>query len=339
MDRIRAWPTALEPVTVNARGLPQASWIDHPSGFLALSVRNRRFELPGRPGFVAYREQGRHLVAFGGVHAPESERARLLNAFLAEAARQQKVALFVQIREEAVPLFLDHGMTVNQFGTSITLELAGYNLTGSEKMRLRNKINRAHKAGIRVLEIGTDVPSGEAVFAQLRTITAGWLAGKKKQELDFMIGELGAPGDPHRRIFVALDKKGAHVGFITYVPAWGRMPGYLHDLARRLPDAPAGTMEAVNALALQKLMREGVRFLHFGFTPFILFGEEYPGFSRAMAWLGRILRRNGQALYPADSQAAYKLKWGPRILEREFIAARPLALRAAYDLLRLTRSL
>jgi len=339
MDRIRSSPSALGLATASASSLPQASWIDHPSGFLALSARNRRFELPDRPGFVAYREQGRHLIAFGGVHAPAAERARLLDGFLAEAARQRRVALFVQIREEAVPLFLDRGMTVNQFGISVTLKLAGYSLSGSGKMRLRNKINRAHKAGVRVLEIGSDVASGEAVFAQLETITAGWLAGKRRRELDFMIGELGAPGDPHRRIFVALDKKGTHVGFVTYVPAWGRMPGYLHDLARRMPGAPAGTMEAVNALALQKLMREGARFLHFGFTPFILMGNEYPGFSRSMAWLARILRRHGRFLYPADSQAAYKLKWGPGILEREFIAARPLALRAVFDLLRLTRSL
>jgi hypothetical protein len=34
--------------------------IDHPSGFLALSRRNRRFTLPGRRGFLAFREQGMH---------------------------------------------------------------------------------------------------------------------------------------------------------------------------------------------------------------------------------------------------------------------------------------
>ena len=32
--------------------------IDHPSGYLALSSRNRRFLVPGLSGFVAYREKG-----------------------------------------------------------------------------------------------------------------------------------------------------------------------------------------------------------------------------------------------------------------------------------------
>ena len=44
-------------------------------------------------------------------------------------------------------------------------------------------------------------------------------------------------------------------------------------------------------------------------------------------------------LYPAMSQARYKLKWGPDIVEREYLAARPLSIRGVIDLLRLTRSL
>jgi hypothetical protein len=50
------------------------------------------------------------------------------------------------------------------------------------------------------------------------------------------------------------------------------------------------------------------------------------------------LRRRGQAIYPSDSQASYKLKWGPDIVEQEYVAARPLSLRAVIDLLMLTRA-
>jgi len=317
----------------------EAAWIDHPSGFLALTARNQRFVLDGRPGFVAYRRQGRHLVAFGGVHAPPPERARLLDAFLAEAARRRLSALFVQVREECVPLFLDRGLVVNQLGSSYGLALAGYGFGGSAKMQLRNKIARARKAGVRVGEIGVDLPADAATFARLDAITAAWLAGKRKPELDFMIGEVGRPGDPHRRIFLASDPDGRAVAFISYVPVWGRTPGYLHDLTRRIPDAPTGTMEAINATAIETFIGEGVAHLHFGFTPFILSGQEYPGASRAMAWLARMLLRHGQAIYPAESQVAYKLKWGTDLIDREFIAAQSLSLPAAIALLRLTRSL
>ena len=135
------------------------------------------------------------------------------------------------------------------------------------------------------------------------------------------------------------DRAGRAVGFVTCVPAWGQMPGYLLDLGRCLPDAPIGTMDAAIAAALETLKREGVAFAHLGFAPFIFSGEEYPAASRSVAWLGSMLRRYGKALYPAESQLGYKLKWGPVIIDREFIAARPLSLRAVFDILRLTRTL
>ena len=41
-------------------------FIDHPSGFLALSSHNQRFTITELPGFIAYREQGKHWIFFGG---------------------------------------------------------------------------------------------------------------------------------------------------------------------------------------------------------------------------------------------------------------------------------
>ena len=105
-------------------------WIDHPSGWLALSPRNARFERPGAPGFVAYREQGKHLVTFGGVHAPEAERAPLLAAFLAHAEGRRKRVLAVQVRAAQAALFAAHGFTVNRFGASYGLSIASHGLGG-----------------------------------------------------------------------------------------------------------------------------------------------------------------------------------------------------------------
>jgi lysylphosphatidylglycerol synthetase-like protein (DUF2156 family) len=82
-----------------------------------------------------------------------------------------------------------------------------------------------------------------------------------------------------------------------------------------------------------------VPFLHFGFTPFVVDDEEQPGANRLAAWLVRMLFRHGRAIYPAATQMQYKLKWTPDIIEREYLAARPLSVRAVLDLLLLTRSL
>ena len=316
-----------------------AAFVDHPSGFLALSSRNERFTYAGIPGFIAYRERGRHLVAFGGVHSLPSSRGPLLDRFVEHARGHGRRVIAVQVRESQVGLFRARGFSVNQLGTSFGLRLARFGLGGADKMQLRNKISRARRAGLSVVELRRDAPCDETIFAELSAVSARWLRAKGHDELDFMIGELGDPDDSRRRIFAARDGSGRTVAFITYVPVWGETPGYLHDLTRRLPDAPAGAMELINAHALERMRAEGVAVLHFGFTPFIVGDAEPSGASRLAAWLIRELGRRGGMLYPARSQACYKLKWGPDIVEREYLAARPLSIRGVIDLLRLTRSL
>ena len=326
-------------MTPTTTALDASELVDHPSGFLALSARNQRFTVSDVPGFIAYREQGRHLIAFGGVHAAPSSQPELLDRFLEHAASGRRGVVVVQLREPQVPLFLARGFTVNKLGTSFGLTLRHYSLAGSQKMQLRNKISRARKAGLRVVEVGRDLPRDERTFAQLHAISAEWLKGKGKNELEFMIGELADPADSRRRIFMAVDPRDQAVAFITYVPAWGARFGYLHDLTRRRPSAPPGTMELINAHAIEQMMAEGVEYLHFGFTPFIVDGDEHTGASRLVAWTVRKLQRYGRLIYPADSQARYKLKWGPDIREPEYIAARPLSIRSLIDLLRITRSI
>jgi lysylphosphatidylglycerol synthetase-like protein (DUF2156 family) len=330
---------ASDPLRSSAeRNFDPSTVIDHPSGFLALSPRNARFTIDGIDGLLAYREQGKHLIVFGGVHAPAALREKLLDAFLGFAAERRRRVVVVELRASQIALFADRGFSVNQFGTSFSLGLRRFSLAGSSKMRLRNKISRARKAGLRVLEVGPDVPRDERTFADLDAVSSEWLRSKGK-ELEFMIGEIGSPEETERRIFMAVDTSNRPVGFITYVPAWGRMPGVLHDLTRRLPTAPVGAMELCNAHAIERLIADGAEYLHFGFTPFITDGVEHPAANKLASWLVRQIRRYGGRLYPAESQARYKLKWAPDIVEREYLAARPISFRAILDLMILTRSI
>ena len=154
-----------------------------------------------------------------------------------------------------------------------------------------------------------------------------------------MVGEIGGPDDRDRRIFLVIDADERPVAFISYVPVWGNQrPGYLHDLTRRIPGAPAGTMEFCNAEAIARFRAEGVKCLHLGFTPFITDDHETRSASPLMSRLIHALRKYGRKIYPADSQAAYKMKWGTNVVEREYVAIRPITLRAVFDLLLLTRS-
>jgi len=143
-------------------------------------------------------------------------------------------------------------------------------------------------------------------------------------------------------VFVALDRAEQPLGFITYVPVWGERPGVLHDLTRRSPDAPSGVMELINAVALARFQAESIRFLHFGFTPFLV-GMGGAAVEPPDHWLvPRIVRfvgRWGSAIYPARTQLQYKQKWAPEIVETEYIAFQKVSLGALFALLIATRSL
>jgi len=313
--------------------------IDHTSGFLALSAHNRRYTIDGVPGFIAYREQGKHLISIGGVHAPPDVRERLLDGLLSEAEGRGRHLLGVQVPESQAQIFVDRGFTVNQMGSSYGRSLKKFSLAGTRHMKLRNKIKRAREVGMYVSEVGREIPADETAFARVRGVSEAWLRGKKKKELDFMIGEIGGQEDRERRTFIVSDGQHRTIGFITYVPVWGEYPGYLHDLTRRLPESPPGAMELCNLFAMERFVAEGVAHLHFGFTPFIVDEALRPFEKPFLAWVIKMLGRYGKHVYPAQSQVKYKLKWGPDIIQREFIACRSLSLRAIVDLLILTRSI
>src|SRR5262249_14591195 len=137
----------------------------------------------------------------------------------------------VQVRESQVDLFAGRGFTVNQLGSTYAVSLKSFSLAGSAKMQLRNKIQKARRLGLKVVELGRDVPRDALWFAKLHTISGLWLESKGKKELDFMVGEIGGPDDQDRRIFLVLDAGENPIAFISYVPVWGNeRPGYLHDL-------------------------------------------------------------------------------------------------------------
>lgn len=313
-------------------------FINHTSGYLALTPRKDRFRITGLPGFISYKEQRKHLILFGGVHAPRNTRADLLDRFLKVAGKQNRQVIALQLHEEQIPLFNSRGFITNQMGASCGLCLSDFSYAGTARMKLRHKIKRAREIGLSVREVGREIPDDERTYSRILKVSEAWVQEKGGKELDFLIGEIGQPGQEDRRIFVVVSKTDQIIGFITYVPVWGSYPGYLHDLTRRSNDAPVGAMELCNAFALERFKEERIEHLHFGFTPFILDGTRNAGESNLLAVLFRAVYKYGARFYPAQSQWTYKLKWNPDIIEREYIAFRKLSLPAFFDVLTLTRT-
>ncbi|ALU45814.1 bifunctional lysylphosphatidylglycerol flippase/synthetase MprF [Pseudoalteromonas rubra] len=287
---------------------------DHPSLFLALNKNISTFCIDGVVGYIPYEDDGSCLFILAGIVAANEDQAALLDGFIEFAKTHKREVAGAQIRQEQAALFEQKGFQVNQMGCSYTLGLESFSLAGKQFMSLRNKIKRAAKAGVTVHELGADIFKGEKQKEMLSEITRSWLQEKgNKKLLSFMVGDLEANDLDKERIFVAV-KDDKIIGYISYVPSFGQYQGWMHDLTRRLNDAPPGTMELINAEAINRFKSEGERYLNFGFTPFFGVNDAQDTFPSRSPLLKRtigFLERHGQKIYPALDQVNYKNKWKP----------------------------
>ncbi len=336
-------PTLLRPDTAAAAAV-LSRHAQNPSAFLALNRDTQHFRVPGFDGLIAFRPAGRRaLVQLGGVFAAPCDQDTLLAAFLRSAAKQRRRVVTVQLTEQDTALYARHGFTVNQLGANYARTLSGFSLSGKKHMQLRNKVSRARRAGVQVAEVGVDLPGSPALEDQLDALDAVWLRSKGRhvKELSFLVGERGGPAASLRRLFVARSAEGSVLAYVSFSPAYGRQAGWLHDLSRRDPAAPPGALEVVVVSAVERFRAEGAGYLHFGFTPFTGLAAEHdvPGGSRLAARIVRLLADHGSAVYPAADQLAYKHKWGPDVIQPEYIAfAGGVRPGAVWSLLRLTNA-
>ncbi|MET9489809.1 DUF2156 domain-containing protein [Nocardia sp. NPDC006630] len=313
---------------------------DHPSAFISYNDDVECFTVAGIPGAVAYRTRGRSVFQFAAPFTAPQHRTELSEAFR-EWTRARRLKLgVVQLRGEDAADYVERGFTVDQFGSSYSIDLSAFTLKGKPLAKVRQNISRAERDGVSVSQV---LGTGSQV-AELDEIDREWLRAKgwHVKKMTFLVGQRDGRGGPHRRMFTAI-LDGRVVAYISYSPAYGSRPGWLYDLTRRLPQAPVGTIELLNHLALRVFREEGAGWLHLGLTPFagVSSAHVVPGGStRLMSGLVQLLAEHGAAVYPAASQERFKRKWAPHVVEPEYLAfdgrQRPTQV---WHLLRMTNSI
>lgn len=293
-------------------------------------------------GAVGYLAHGTKAdICLGGVLAPAHRRAAVLDDYLRNAADRGATPIFVHLTEADAALLNERGFLVNQLGASYSLRLHDYDMGGKRFQQLRNKINRAEKAGIHVKAIVT-AQDFEAVRPALDKITSLWLAAKNAKPLKGLVTDFSAlkMPNPDHRVYVA--SMGADVvAYVVYTRTWGEAGGWFHDLSRKLPDTQDGVMQLINQKALHQFMQERAAYLHFGFTPLVEMQSEktFTG-SGAFDSIANWMARKGGVVYPSTSQRQYKMSWRPQLISPEYIAfPKGKALKALWSVLRATNSI
>lgn len=333
-----------------ASGVPRALTTlrehgEHTSAFLTLNDETEHFAPDRVGGYIAYRRAGRrHVIQLCGPFAGADERAQLLDAFRSWAAGQGRRVTAVQLTRAEAAMYAQRGFTVNQLGSSYSIDLDRFSLRGTRFMKLRNKLKRARRLGVTVEELEPERVATPGVTQALAAVDAAWLRGKGRlaRELTFMVGERAGRGAPFRRVAVARHN-GRITAYVTYSPCFGSRPGWLYDLTRRRPDSPPGTVELIFATMVERLCAERCRWLHLGLTPFAALSHAHElegASSRMVERFVHFLAERGHALYPARDQEQFKLKWGPQVIEPEYVAfdGRP-SVGAVFQLMRVTRAI
>ncbi|WP_327233368.1 DUF2156 domain-containing protein [Streptomyces sp. NBC_01317] len=304
-----AQPDALENISTYA---------DHPSGFLAYNDGVEHFTSASVPGVISYRRRGATVFVFGGPFAPAEHRGALLAEFQERVVggRQQLVA--VQVRAADLDVLAGPDWTVNQLGSSYSIDLTRFSLKGKALAKIRQNTARARRENVSVREVPAADPPPE-----LDEIDRSWLRdkGRHVKRMTFLVGERTGRGTPYRRLFVA-ERGGSVIGYVSYSPVYGSRPGWLYDLTRRTPQASVGTVELINHAALRTFTEEGSEWLHLGLTPFAGLGDEPANASPVLSRMVRQIAERGTFVYPARSQQAFKLKWAPQVIEPEYVAFR-----------------
>ena len=222
------------------------------------------FERPGYPGFIAYKDHGRHRHVVGDPVCPPEALEGLLGEF--HKSRHPGRISFFHISLGPARALERIGYYINQIGEEAVIDLAGHTWRGRKKEDIRRQHNNAVRCGVEVVE-GT---GGGELLQEARLVSAEWLAEVKKgkKELCFAARPPSFGSRPGVRNFYGY-QDGTMVAFVQFDPVCrhGQFEGYLPSVLRRRKQAPNGTQALIIKEAMEQFRAEGARSLYLGLLP------------------------------------------------------------------------
>jgi phosphatidylglycerol lysyltransferase len=265
-----------------------------------------------RQAFLMYAKRGRTWAALHDPVGPREEWAGLIRDFVALAHSHGGRAAFYQVRADALPLYLDSGLTLMKLGEEAQISLREFGLAGAHRANLRYAIKRGEREGLRVAVITPDnVPQ---YLPTLRGISDAWLDSRAAKEKSFSVAAFRPDYLAAQSVMLVFQNDVA-IAFSTFMTTDLNTEATI-GVMRHMPEAPPYTMEYLfTSLALQ-LKQAGLSKLSLGMSP--LSGLQ-PG-PLASPWyrLASLTWRWGGRFYNFRGLRAFKNKfqphWEPRYL-------------------------
>lgn len=261
---------------------------------------------PSGRSFIMYGIHGRSWIALADPIGAEEEFPELVWQFVSAARAGGGRPAFYQISPPLLSACADVGLRAFKLGELAVIDLAGFEMKGSRFANLRQSYNRGLRDGLTF----SVVPPGavDAVLADLRAISDGWLAEHETKEKTFSLGAFEDAYVAAQPVAVVrLEDK--IVAFATLMVTNTRHEATV-DLMRFAPEAPKGTMDFLFASILEYLKAEGYRQFNLGMAPLsgMARREAAPVWDR----VGGTLFEHGERFYNFKGLRAFKSKFHPR---------------------------
>jgi phosphatidylglycerol lysyltransferase len=250
--------------------------------FLVTELDRSYFWSPDHTGVIGYIRIGKHFKVVGGVLAPPEEQAELLRSFVEFIKRQRGTIAFINVGENAIPLFEAENFSVTKWGEEAVLDLPDRTWRGKSFERMRQQVNHGRSHGLVASEIRTG-PAGDSETARLHAEldeVANLAIGRKPQSggtraFQALLAPERATG---QRIFCARADggKGRIEAFIVCFPGKGGML-WSTEVYRFRPDCIRNALVFLIHKAAEYLKAEGASHLTVGFIPGLRCDESRKG--------------------------------------------------------------
>lgn len=299
---------------------------DDPNSFLALTGDKKLFWSENRQAFIMFADTSRYWIAMGDPVGNRPDLEQLLWRFREEADRHGAKAVFYEVSEKLMPLYVDLGMTLLKIGEYAKVPLASFSLEGGKRENMRKNRNRFSKNGFTLsilppAEIARELP-------RLREISDAWSARKNTREKAFSLGFFNDAYLQRTPVAVIRDSEGKIMAFANLWITNNKEEMSI-DLMRYDPDGPTSIMEFLFTELILWAKTEGYRYFGLGMVP--LAGLERRPLAPLWHKIGTAIFDLGEEFYNFEGLYAYKAKFDPEWRPR-YLAA-PAGLQAPVILL------
>lgn len=275
------------------------------AGLAMMGDKSFLFSASGN-AFLMYAKRGRTWAALHDPVGPRVEWAELIGRFVALAHAHGGRAAFYQVRADALPLYLDAGLSLMKLGEEAYIGLADFELTGSHRTHLRYALSRGERDG---LSVEIFEPSMVADISPiLHTISDMWLYSRAVKEKSFSVAAFTADYLATQSVML-VRQHGIPVAFATFMTTDLRTEATV-GVMRHVPDASAYAMEYLFTQLALHLKHAGFLRLSLGVAP--LSGMKPTPLASIWHRLAGLAWRIGGRFYNFRGLRGFKNKFEPR---------------------------